>query len=60
MDIIFGGTNLHNVAAGTLNGRSGIIWMYVRFHFYFNPLHMLRVHGFQEILIIFRSLHFIK
>jgi hypothetical protein len=39
MDVAFGGTDFHNVAAGARNGRLRIFWMNVRFHFNFNPLH---------------------
>jgi hypothetical protein len=46
MDVAFGRTDLHNVSAGTRNGRLRIAWMNVRFHFNFNPLHILCIHGF--------------
>jgi hypothetical protein len=37
-DVLFGGSDLDGVAAGTLDGRGLIIRMDVCFHFYFNPL----------------------
>ena len=43
-DVAFRGTDLHNVAAGTRNGRLVILWMNVRFHFNFNPLHISCIH----------------
>jgi hypothetical protein len=37
-DVLFGGSNLNGIAAGTLDTRVLISGMYVGFHCYFNPL----------------------
>jgi hypothetical protein len=37
-NVLFRGTNLYGIAAGTLNGCVFIIRMDISFHCYFNPL----------------------
>ena len=37
-DVLFGGSNLNGIAAGTLDIRVLVSGMYVGFHCYFNPL----------------------
>ena len=45
-NVLFGGSNFQRIAAGTFDGRHGVLRMNIRFHCYFNPLYQLSVHGF--------------
>jgi hypothetical protein len=45
-NVFFGGPHLNGITAGTLDGRWSILWMNIFFHYNFNPLYKLCIHGF--------------